>query len=910
MSKQTFCSVLLILTLAGGNAFATVGVPDKKGGKPGKGGDAAAVAAAAADKPFTDWKKVTKDAEMKKGFLTLYKKRENLYLELKPDQLDKPVLGIFSFARGIGQSRVLGGLPLGDHLMEFHRAGDHILVMEKNMLFTAAAGTPMDKARDLSIGSSVIASLKIESEQDSSKAVLVDLAPFLVSDLTDLAEGIKGALNGKSVRFDKERSALGTIKVFPENDEIEAMLTYSPNDRTNLGLDAVPDERYIPVSVHYSFSKLPDVPMQPRSADDRTGYFLTAMKDFSRDNAENFWVRYVNRWRLEKKDPTAAVSEVVKPIVYYIDRTIPVEYRPAVKKGIENWQKAFEAAGFKNAIIAKDAPDDPNWDPEDVRYSSIRWITSSVPAFGAIGPSRVDPRTGEILDADILVEASIIQSRGNLFRRLSGPEALAEMVTPTLKAVPFIRPELQCDLAAGVSDGAALMAIGRALDGSLPTYKPFPKAFNEEMLTDVIMHEVGHTLGLRHNFRASTSTPIDKLDDPSWTAQHGMTSSVMDYPTPNISPDPKHQGKFFNTEVGDCDLWMIRYGYGSSGSTDAVVDDAFARKVADESNMAGHEYSTDEDTYPADALDPRTNIFDLGGDPLAFAKERSAYVSALWKSDKFLDRIVGPEGDYTQLRRATDVLVGQYGISLGLAVKYIGGQYTSRNHRGQPDMKDPLIPVPAAKQREALDFLGERAFAADAFSMDPRLLNSLVNDRWSHWGMPNNFAPGFRIDYNFNDKAFAIQNALLQRMLAPATLARMRETESHTATPFRMSEYFDRMTKMLWGEVGGASPTAFKALEGPGTRREVQRAYVDQLATLVASPAPGTPDDARALARLQLTRIDARAARVLAAGTPLGDYTRAHLLEARARIKRSLEATLETDQARGPGGFATPATTQ
>src|SRR5262249_20825433 len=159
---------------------------------------------------------------------------------------------------------LLGGLPLNDRLIEFRRSGDHVLVYEQNHRFLAPAGTPMERAKDISVASSVLASLKVESEKDSTKTVLVDLAPFVVSDLTDLAEGMRGAFNGKSVRFDRDRSALGKVRVFPENDEIEALLTYSPNDRTGLDLSAVPDDRYIPITVHYSFSKLPDAPMIPR----------------------------------------------------------------------------------------------------------------------------------------------------------------------------------------------------------------------------------------------------------------------------------------------------------------------------------------------------------------------------------------------------------------------------------------------------------------------------------------------------------------------------------------------------------------------------------------------------------------------------------------------------------------------
>src|SRR5262245_27738372 len=429
-------------------------------------------AGAEADKPYTDWKKVTKDAEVKKGYFNLYSKRENLYMEIRPDQFDKPVLSIFSLAKGIGQNGVIGGLPVNDRLLEFHRAGDHVLVMDQNTRFIAPDGSPLSKAVDLSMGSSIIASLKVES-QDSTKAVLVDLAPFLVSDMPDIAEWMRGSFNGKSMRFDKERSALSTIKNFPENTEIEATLTYSPNDRTNYGLATVPDDRYVTVAMHYSFSKLPDKPMMPRLADDRTGYFLTVMKDFSRDTKETFFVRYVNRWRLEKKDPSAAVSEPVKPIVYYIDRTVPDKYRESIKQGIERWQKSFEAAGFKNAIVAKDAPADADWDPEDVRYSTIRWITSSPPVFGAIGPSRVDPRTGEILDADILIEASIVQRRWRIYQNLMGNPVATDVAmdaadgtlgdVSAVRAWPGANNENRCDIAAGLAGGSALAQVAFAM---------------------------------------------------------------------------------------------------------------------------------------------------------------------------------------------------------------------------------------------------------------------------------------------------------------------------------------------------------------------------------------------------------------------------------------------------------------
>jgi len=266
------------------------------------------------------------------------------------------------------------------------------------------------------------------------------------------------------------------------------------------------------------------------------------------------------------------------------------------------------------------------------------------------------------------------------------------------------------------------------VDGDLPPGAPLPEDYIGDMLVHVTLHEVGHTLGLTHNFRSSTSTPEDKLMDKAWTQQHGLVSSVMDYATPNISADRSKQGDYYSTVAGDGDLWMIRYGYQPSGANTVDADYGFAKGIADESTQKGHEYSNDADTYPADALDPRTNIWDLGNDPLDFGKERSTYIASLWKSPKLEEKILGADGSYPTLRSAMDDLLGQYAIALGMGVKWVGGQYHSRSHRGQAGTTDPLQPVPAVRQREALDFLAQRAFAADAFTISPALLNKLGPD--------------------------------------------------------------------------------------------------------------------------------------------------------------------------------------
>lgn len=902
MRSRILVRLLVAFTLL---TFASVALAaDKpKGGKGGKPGGPPAGAAAApgapGDKPFAEWSKLTKDAEQKKGFFTLWKKRDNVYLEIAKEQLEQPFLYVVSLSRGIGSNYTLGGLPLDDRMLQFERHGDRIMLTQVNVQFTAPKGTPIDKAMSLSIPNSIVQTFKIESEQDSGKAVLIDLGALLLSDVTDLSENMKGALGNVGVRFDKERSMLGSMKTFPDNTEIEATLTYSPLDRSRLFLETVPDNRYIPVGVHYSFTRLPATPMAVRYADNRVGYFLQATKDFGRDDQENFWLRTINRWRLEKKDPAAAVSEPVKPIVYYVDWTVPDKFRPWVKEGIEKWQAAFEQAGFKNAILAKDPPkDDPDWDAEDVRYSTIRWITSHEPSFGAIGPSRVDPRTGEIFDSDILFEASMFQNYANSYRRFAGPEAIAKSALPqyALESLPSgTKLDHLCMAGDALQDGGALQHIALLMDGSLEPGSPVPDAFLKTAVEWAVMHEVGHALGLRHNFRSSTSTPYDQLQDTGFTGAKGLYSSVMEYPSPNVDYTRKAQGDWYTTRTGTYDTWAIRYGYTPSGASTADDDRRFARLIADESLQPGHEYSTDEDTYPADAPDPRSNIYDLGSDPLQFAKDRTAFIAKTWRQPTFEERVVGKSGDLTALRRAMDSMAQQYAIAAGMAVKFVGGSYMSRVERGQPGDKDPVDPVPAARQRDAVDFLGKSVWASDAMSAPGPLLERLAPNRWSHWGMGPGGTFAGRQDYAWNDRVLAIQTITLNGVTSPALLARLREQETRSADAYRLADHFDKLTRTLWGEVGGANPATIKSLEGPHTRRELQRAFVDRMANMVADPPAGAPDDARALARLALTRVDARCARALAVAAPMGDNTRAHLLETRARIKRALEAGRDTD---------------
>jgi hypothetical protein len=437
-----------------------------------------------------------------------------------------------------------------------------------------------------------------------------------------------------------------------------------------------------------------------------------------------------------------------------------------------------------------------------------------------------------------------------------------------------------------------------------------PEEFVSQAIKEIVMHEVGHSLGLRHNFKASTMLTADQLHDTSITHVKGLVGSVMEYSPVNIAPKGKKQGDYYTTTIGPYDYWAIEYAY-KIVDGDETTELAKIASRAPEHDLA---YATDEDSFLNE--DPYVNRWDLGSDPCEFAKGRIALASELFKD---LDRRVVKDGEsWSRTRRAFGVLLEQWGDAATLASQYVGGQSVSRDHKADKNARDPIVPIPGDKQRGCLKFLVEAILSDQSFQFSPTLLRRLGTERWSHWGSDS--LAGSSADISVLERILGIQRIALGHCLSGDTLARLENQQLQAnpdSKPLRMEEVFRALTDGVWSDLERLG----NAKAGNGTkaavttiRRNLQREYLRRLGAMVLGIGSGTsplndqfnyvvfirgggttiPADARALARLHLKEIASRINRVLESKQlAVDDTTRAHLEECQHRIAKVLEANLD-----------------
>jgi hypothetical protein len=877
---------------------------------------------------FRRFREIVKGVNKHEGLFTLYSNEESgkVYLEIQPEQLNKTYLATVTLESGVGESGIYSGLPLADYLFYFRRVNSNLHFVIQNVKFRIKSGEAEQRSLARSFSDSVLYSLDIDSIDPRSKNILINLEDLLLQDFPGLTSLLKYSLQS-DYRLEKSKSYFGDINSFPRNVEIDSIYGFSSPEGANLV--TLPDSRALSLKVHYSFSQLPaNNRYIPRIADDRVGYFITAFQDFSQENIQEPFVRYINRWHLEPSDPNAPLSPPKKPIVFWVENAVPPIYREAIREGVLMWNKAFEKAGFQNAIEVRQMPDDAEWHPADVRYNTIRWFNSLDAGF-ARGPMRVNPLTGEILDADIIVDANMVRSIGQEYHALIGASSMCQLgsgaekqrsggaegqrgsVSATLNnragdlrgsydetsLLPYTPTPLHphthlqamsaSEFCYGV-ESTEQVAMGALALSLLQNTKPNSETMKEyvhQYLRSVIAHEVGHTLGLRHNFHGSTMLTPQELNNAEITHTKGLAGSVMDYLPVNIAPQGVQQGEYFPSVIGPYDEWAIQYGYKKIPDAGEVftpeAEKSFLEEIALVSPQPELSYATDEDIRD---INPLANLWDMSSDVLVYSQWQMDNARVMWQR---LDEDDLPRGEsYSSLRVFFNRVLRYYFRNASLLSEYIGGQSFRRLHAGD-ETSWAFVPVSLLKQRQALAKLQEYVFAEDAFSFSPQLLNQLAPSRWQHWGSPILYS---RLDYPIHDRILSFQSNILRSLLDSDRLNRLRDVELKTqpGQALSMPELFDTLQTGIWTEV--LTPEQPKSISS--IRRSLQREHLNILLEMVLNTNDEL-EDGRTLAWYELGQLQkAIDTKLKQFGTVLDTYTLAHLEFVGDRITKALNSQL------------------
>lgn len=896
------------------------------------------------------------------------------------------------------------GLQSGDWVVQWRRYDERIALIAPNLDIRATGDAESKASVKRLFTDRVLLDVPILANGPSGGPV-IDLDSLLVSNASTFF--------GRSVRITNTRlKTIKSAKVFPKNVEI-AFEVVGNGGRLQ--------------TLHYSFSEVPSTSsgFKPRKADERIGYFTTAFSDLSKYKDDETRVRYINRWNLQKRDPKLKLSPPKEPIRFYLEHTTPVRYRRWIKAGVDYWNKAYEKVGLVDAIVIEyqDASPDSRAhmekDPEDVRYNFIRWLNNDVGT--AIGPSRVHPSTGEILDADIILTDGWIRHFNFNFEDLmpkiamegASPETLAWLSRhprwdPRVRlARPEMADQLRAKYAADVmrpmagfgmaqadpaligdeefdglighvsqKNGLCMAASSRSLDLALTRMNwalvlmnedikdekknkekkaakkdkdedkaaddkkdedkkdkdddkedeekegddkdekededkdekkaeakkedkadlldGMPEWFVGPLLADLVAHEVGHTLGLRHNFKASAYKTIAEVNSKEVKGKETFAASVMDYIPINYRfEEGEVQGDYAMIDIGPYDFWAIEYGY--------TFDTKKLPEILKRCSEPALQYATDEDTSGPDPLARR---YDFGKDPLDYANEQMKLIK-LYRG-RILDKFVKDGDSWAKARRGYELTLNLQTRASSMMANWIGGAFVYRDKKGDPGDRPPVEVVPAEQQRAALKFVIDNSFNDTAYGLTPKLLERMSVDKWldgaSHSGMNSEAA------WPIHDRILGLQASALTWLMNPTTLRRVYDNELRLAEDedaMTLPELLSTINKSVWSELEKECPDDRNDRKPmiSSLRRNLQREHMQRLIDLIFEDS----DDTAAykpisnLARMELRRLSKRIeAAIEKCGEKMDAYSSAHVTEIKERIDRALEAGYTYNAAQAP----------
>lgn len=916
------------------------------------------------------------------------------------------------FAMTVASGETFAGLQAGDMLVYWRRLDNRLMLIAPELATRSTGDAESRASVNRLFTDRVLLDVPIVAMGPSGQPVI---------DMKDLLVGRASTFFGGRYQGNARLSTIKTAKAFPHNVEI--------------GFEVPLRNGQLQV-LHYSISRMRETPgFKPRVADERVGYFTTVYRDLGKFSDSEKWVRYINRWPIDKKDASLKLSPPKEPITFYIEHTVPVRYRRWVEAGIVEWNKAFEKIGIADAIrvYQQDAQTGEHMekDPEDVRYNFVRWLSNDVGT--AIGPSRVNPNTGEILDADVILTDGWIRHFWYNWKevlpeiamegfsaetlawletrpqwdprvRLAPPEernmivnervrrgiqafgghaiaaAAANAENPMLGAYEYdglvnrisqknglcmaargkafdiavmrmymeladaaglfdyddeeeelkkilesLPPELRSIVEAQIRQAGGIKAIRDKLPPDIQARlaqatekkdepkaeekkdapsrrardeKPYdmldgvPEWFIGPLLADLTMHEVGHTLGLRHNFKASSIYTLEQINSEEIKGKKPNVGSVMDYTPININmQDGPVQGDFGPIAIGPYDYWAIEYGYGLGDPKEVL------KRVAEPELV----YATDEDTGGPDPLARR---YDFSKNPIDYAKSQMKLVE--YQRGRLLDSFVKDGESWAKARRGYQMSLGLQTRAVNMMAAWVGGAHVNRDRKGDPNARPPIQVVPAAQQREALEFVCKNAFFDEAFGLTPDLLEKMTVDKWlDAGGMREAFSEA---TWPIHDRIAGIQASVLTMLMNPTTLRRVFDNEFLVPSDqdaVTLPEVLDHITGCIFGELEKA-PTSSHTARNPyisSLRRNLQREAIDRFIDLTL-PGAGSGEAYKAVSNLATHKLRKLADRIKERekSPNIDPYSLAHLSEARLRIEKALDAQFVYNQGNGFGG--------
>ncbi len=791
------------------------------------------------------------------GLFPVYQDTTNgsTYIIVKKEQLEKDFIYFSYTADGVVAAGHFRGSFRDNRLFTIKKYFDRIEFVIKNTGYYFDSSNPISKSAQANISQAIIVNQKILAEDAKKGEYLLDAnSIFLTESLSQIKPSPSPGSRGFSLGgLSKDKTKYVSLKNYEKNTDVVVEYVYDNPAPIAGGGKEVADERAVSIFIQHSLIEAPVNTFKPRFDDPRLGYFSEQIEDMTTTKAVAY-KDLIHRWHLVKKDSTAALSEPVEPIVWWIENTTPKEFRATIKEAGEKWNIAFESAGFKNAVVINEQPDTADWDAGDIRYNVLRWTSSPQPPFGGYGPSFVDPRTGQILGADIMLEYIFVTNRikqEQLFDAGKSAESFSKNGFSNF-----------CDaghhLHASTLFGASALQANGISDVE-------SREYIKQSLYYLVLHEMGHTLGLNHNMKASQMLKPALLNNKELTRKIGLTASVMDYPAVNVALDKSKQGDYFTTRPGPYDLWAIQFGYSQGNGTEEEEN----KRLMDLLSLSTDTlliFGNDADDMRGigRGIDPRINVNDMSGDALTFASDRMVLANIIISGLKLKYSKVGES--YHELRQAFNIAQGEYFNQLSVVSRYVGGVYVDRAFVGQKDATKPLIPVPMAEQKRAMTILTNYAFSKDAFKNQFELAPYLQTQRRGF-----NFF-GSNEDPKIHDKIIGNQEALLAHLLNNTVLKRMSDTRMYGNTYSVMAMMTDLTNACFRGDAGNVN----------SFRQNLQHAYLERLISIIESPYYDGISQSAAL--YQIKEIEK-----IAMGSGANAETNAHYMAIRFKINKALD---------------------